>query len=60
MGSGSTGKAAMREGFRFIGIDMTPEYVEIARARIDYELSRVELLVTEAAKQPDLFADQAA
>jgi site-specific DNA-methyltransferase (adenine-specific) len=50
----------MREGFRFIGIDMTPEYVEIARARIDYELSRVELLVTEAAKQPDLFADQAA
>jgi site-specific DNA-methyltransferase (adenine-specific) len=36
MGSGSTGKAAMREGFRFIGIDMTPEYVEIARARITH------------------------
>jgi len=34
MGSGSTGKAAMLEGFQFIGIDMTPEYVEIARARI--------------------------
>lgn len=34
MGSGSTGKAAVSEGFRFIGIDMTPEYVEIARARI--------------------------
>lgn len=34
MGSGSTGKAAVREGLRFIGIDMTPEYVEIARARI--------------------------
>ncbi len=40
MGSGSTGKAAMREGFRFIGIDMTPEYVEIARARITHEASK--------------------
>jgi hypothetical protein len=36
MGSGSTGKAAMLEGFAFVGIDMTPEYVEIARARIDF------------------------
>ena len=34
MGSGSTGKAAMLEGFKFAGIDMTDEYVEIARARI--------------------------
>lgn len=33
-GSGSTGKACMLEGFNFIGIDKTPEYVEIARARI--------------------------
>ena len=34
MGSGSTGKAATLEGFRFIGIDTNPEYVEIARRRI--------------------------
>jgi site-specific DNA-methyltransferase (adenine-specific) len=34
MGSGSTGKACMLEGFKFAGIDMTPEYVEIAYARI--------------------------
>lgn len=34
MGSGSTGKAATREGFRFIGIDMAAEYVEIARHRL--------------------------
>lgn len=34
MGSGSTGKAAMLEGFRFIGIEKEAEYVEIARARI--------------------------
>ncbi len=34
MGSGSTGKAAIAEGFRFIGIEREAEYVEIARARI--------------------------
>jgi site-specific DNA-methyltransferase (adenine-specific) len=33
-GSGSTGKAAVLEGFRFIGIEREAEYVEIARARI--------------------------
>ena len=36
MGSGSTGKACAYEGFDFIGIDMTPEYVEIAKARIAF------------------------
>lgn len=34
MGSGSTGKAAVMEGFSFIGIERESEYVEIARARI--------------------------
>jgi site-specific DNA-methyltransferase (adenine-specific) len=34
MGSGSTGKAAMLEGFRFIGIEREAEYLEIAKARI--------------------------
>jgi DNA modification methylase len=34
LGSGSTGMAALREGFDFIGIEREPEYVEIARARI--------------------------
>lgn len=33
-GSGSTGKAAVLEGFHFIGIEREAEYVEIARARI--------------------------
>ncbi len=33
-GSGSTGKAAVLEGFRFFGCEMDPKYVEIARARI--------------------------
>lgn len=35
MGSGSTGRAALLEGFRFIGIEREAEYIEIARARID-------------------------
>jgi site-specific DNA-methyltransferase (adenine-specific) len=35
MGSGSTGKAAVLEGFSFVGIDREAEYVEIARRRID-------------------------
>jgi site-specific DNA-methyltransferase (adenine-specific) len=33
-GSGSTGKAAVMEGFDFVGIEREAEYVEIARARI--------------------------
>lgn len=36
MGSGSTGKAAMTEGFKFIGIEISEEYAEIARKRIDF------------------------
>lgn len=34
-GSGSTGKAAVREGFQFIGIEREAEYLAIARARIE-------------------------
>ena len=33
-GSGSTGKAAILEGFRFIGCELSPEYAAIASARI--------------------------
>jgi hypothetical protein len=35
LGSGTTGAAAMIEGFNFIGIEMEPSYVEIARRRIE-------------------------
>lgn len=34
MGSGSTGKAALLEGFRFIGCEREDEYMPIAQARI--------------------------
>jgi site-specific DNA-methyltransferase (adenine-specific) len=43
MGSGSTGKACMYENFNFIGIDMTLEYVEIAKARIEHALQNKEM-----------------
>lgn len=39
MGSGSTGKAAVREGFRFIGIEMDAGYLAIAEARIANEIA---------------------
>ena len=42
MGSGSTGCAAVLEGRRFIGIDLEPEYVEIARRRIEHWSQQVE------------------
>ena len=38
MGSGSTGKACMYEGFSFIGIDQSEEYVKISQARIDFAI----------------------
>jgi DNA modification methylase len=33
-GSGSTGRGAVLEGFRFLGLELSPEYVQIAEARI--------------------------
>jgi DNA modification methylase len=36
VGSGSTGCAAVLEGFGFIGIDLSEEYLTIAKARISY------------------------
>jgi DNA modification methylase len=43
MGSGSTGKAAVLEGFRFVGIERDETYFEIAKRRI---------LNTEAKQEP--------
>ncbi len=37
MGSGSTGKAAIKEGFSFIGCELDADYFEIAKARIEVE-----------------------
>ena len=35
MGSGTAGVAALTEGRRFVGIELTPEYFEVARRRIE-------------------------
>lgn len=34
-GSGSTGKAAVLEGFNFVGVEQNPDYIAIAEARIE-------------------------
>lgn len=41
MGSGSTGKAAILEGFKFIGCEMDEEYLAIAEARIKHTCSQL-------------------
>ena len=38
-GSGSTGRGAVLEGFRFVGIEREAEYCTIARARIEHAAS---------------------
>lgn len=51
MGSGSTGKAAMREGFNFIGCELDQEYLAIAKARIEHELAKAVALREPPAEQ---------
>jgi DNA modification methylase len=38
LGSGSTGKAAIYEGFNFIGFDLNSDYIDIAKARIEFAI----------------------
>jgi len=42
MGSGSTGKACVLEGFDFIGIEMDADYCKIAEARINHSLASLD------------------
>ena len=48
-GSGSTGKAVMYENkkresnYKYIGIELTPEYLPIAKARIEYAINNMPL-----------------
>ncbi|WP_207775394.1 DNA-methyltransferase [Pusillimonas noertemannii] len=66
-GSGSTGKAAVLEGFEFIGFDLDSDdqgrplgYLDIARARIEYAYLQRSLLDAEGQPQPqlDLFSNE--
>ena len=49
MGSGSTGKGAVIEGFNFVGIEQDADYLDIARARIVH--------AQQPKQQPGLFDD---
>jgi len=51
-GSGSTGKAALLEGFRFIGVELTEEYLPIIEGRLRFVAEKI-----EEEKGDDLFAD---
>lgn len=59
MGSGSTGKAALLEGFKFIGCEREDEYMPIAKARIAAALrpsSKSTKPANDNQPQADLFA----
>jgi len=65
-GSGSTGVAALQEGFRFLGMEQDPAYGAIARARIagdapllnvtaEVQQERVQAILADLDRQQDLF-----
>lgn len=51
MGSGSTGKAAVAEGFSFIGVELDTFYVDIARHRIEYATKHIETPIKKPTKK---------
>jgi site-specific DNA-methyltransferase (adenine-specific) len=59
MGSGSTGKACIKENFRFIGIENDTEhgYFAIAVKRIEAELNRFPLLEPKQPRQASMLED---
>ena len=64
MGSGSTGKATMYENlerqanYSFIGIELDEEYMDIARARIEYVKNKIYNKEDEQYKQTSLFEEE--
>lgn len=42
-GSGTTGIAALREGFRFVGVERELDFAEVARARLKHAAGRLDL-----------------
>lgn len=51
MGSGSTGKAAVLEGFGFVGIEREDEYMPIATARIEWAIEEAKRPVVAKPRQ---------
>lgn len=57
LGSGTTGIAAVLDGFEFIGIDQSEEYVELSRQRIEWWKNRngtVQEILKQAKKNGEL------
>lgn len=50
-GSGSTGKAAMINDFKYIGLDLSKEYIEISRGRIEYAIKNKDSIKKELTKK---------
>jgi site-specific DNA-methyltransferase (adenine-specific) len=46
-GSGSTGKAAMINGFKYIGIDLSQDYIDISKRRIQHAYTNKETIKKE-------------
>ena len=46
-GAGTTGLVALKNDRKFIGIELNPEYIEIAKARLDSLLTQTKLPVSE-------------
>jgi len=55
LGSGTTGIAATHLDFNFIGIELSEEYMEIARHRIKSHVDVKETILIEKEKQKSLF-----
>ncbi len=52
MGSGTTGKMAVQAGRRFVGIEIAPVCLELARKRIEDAASLWSVFVSKSAAQP--------
>jgi len=51
MGSGSTAVAAVKTGRNFIGIELDKEYFDIAKQRIEFELSKIDINTSELSEK---------
>lgn len=54
-GSGSTGKAAILEGFQFIGIELTEDYLPIIEGRLVYANEQAKQAENDQQQQEQLF-----
>lgn len=52
-GSGSTGKAALLDGYQFFGIELTDDYLPIIQGRLDW--AEQQLLEAEDKEKEKLF-----